>query len=184
MGAWRTVDSRVAYENPWIRVREDRVIAPGGGPDLYGVVELRHPAVLVVAIDESDRVLLVTLDRYTVGPSVEVVAGGSDGQDPLAAAQRELAEEAGLVADEWTELGEMDALNGVVVAPEHVFLARGLHRTGTDAALSATQAEEAIAESRFVAFEDVLRMISAGQLRDGETIAALALAGIHLGRFR
>ena len=42
--------------------------------------------------------LLVTLDRHTVGTSIEVPAGGTDGEDPLFAAQRELAEETGYEA--------------------------------------------------------------------------------------
>jgi len=184
MSSWRTVDTRTAYENRWIRVREDHVVMPDGKPGLYGVVELRHPAVFVVALDDEDRVLLVTLDRYTVGSSVEVVAGGSDGQEPLVAARRELAEEVGLAADEWTVLGGMDALNGVVVAPEHVFLARHLHAAVPAATLAATQREEGIAGAQFVPFGEALAMIAAGRIRDGETIAALALAGIHLGRFR
>lgn len=184
MSLWRTVDSRTAYENRWIRVREDHVVMPDGAPGLYGVVELRHPAVFVVALDDDDRVLLVTLDRYTVGSSVEVVAGGSDGQDPLLAARRELAEEAGLAADEWTALGGMDALNGVVVAPEHVFLARGLRAAVEAEELAATQREEGIATARFVPFGEALAMVGDGRIRDGETIAALALAGIRLGRFR
>jgi 8-oxo-dGTP pyrophosphatase MutT (NUDIX family) len=182
--AWCTVDSRTAYENRWIRVREDHVVAPDGSPGLYGVVELRHPAVFVVALNDDEDVLLVTLDRYTVGRSVEVVAGGSDGEDLLVAARRELAEEAGLAADEWTPLGGMDALNGVVVAPEHAFLARRLHPAVPGAQLAASQREEGISGARFVPFAEVLRMVAAGEIRDGETIAALALAGIRLGRFR
>jgi 8-oxo-dGDP phosphatase len=184
--AWRTLESRTAYENPWIRVREDRVRKPDGNDGIYGVVEMRHPAVFVVAVDEADRVLLVTLDRYTTGPgSVEVPAGGSDGEDPLVAARRELLEETGMVADEWTPVGSMDALNGIAVAPEHVFLARGLRPAMTADAGgrgSATQEEEGIAAVRFVPFAEVLRMIAAGEIRDGETIAAVALAAIHLGR--
>ena len=156
--AWQTLASRTVYENRWIRVREDDVIGPGG-PGIYGVVEMRHPAVFVVAVDESDRVCLVRLERYaTGGPSLEVPAGGTDGEDPLAAAQRELREETGLIAEDWLEVGRMNALNGVASAPEHVFLARrlrseagglalrdatggGHRRSGMDAVLGARAAD-------------------------------------------
>ncbi|HSN10861.1 MAG TPA: NUDIX domain-containing protein, partial [Propionibacteriaceae bacterium] len=84
--------SRVAYENLWIRVVEDEVVTPSGSAGLYGVVELRHPAVFVVAVNEDGDVLLETIDRHTVGASIEVPAGGSDGEDLLVAAQRELYE--------------------------------------------------------------------------------------------
>jgi len=168
------------YENAWIHVREDAVTGPHGD-GIYGVVRMQHPAVFIVAVDETARVRLVAVDRYTVGRSWEVPAGGSDGEDPLRAAQRELREETGLEAEDWTSLGVMNALNGIAEAPEHVYLARGL----TDAAdASSSQHLEGIAEIAWVPFDEAIRMIEDGRITDGETIAALALAGIRLGRFR
>lgn len=194
---WIAESSRTAYENPWMRVREDRVIRPDGAPGIYGVVELRWPAVFVVALTDDDEVVLVTQHRYaTDALSIEVPAGASDGEEPLVAARRELFEETGLRAREWVRVGGMDALNGLAKAPEHVFVARGL--TGplpgraasdaseaTDAARgqSTSQVEEGISRVEAVPFHEVLGMISRGTVRDGETIAALALAGLWLGRF-
>ncbi|WP_447912617.1 NUDIX domain-containing protein [Microbacterium phyllosphaerae] len=178
--AWVTRESSTVYENRWIEVREDQVTGPGGD-GIYGVVTMRHPAVFVVALDDEDRVCLVTLERYTTGVSIEVPAGGSDGEDPLAAAQRELLEETGFVAEDWTALGTMNALNGIAHAPEHVFLARSL--TPSDDSTH-TQAEEGIDAVTWLPFSDVLGMISDGRITDGETVAAIAYAGIRLGRFR
>lgn len=179
--AWKTLASRTVYENRWMRVREDDVVGPHG-EGIYGVVEMQHPAVFVVALDAEDRVCLVSLSRYaTGGRSLEVPAGGSDGEDPLVAAQRELAEETGFAAADWTLLGSMNALNGIANAPEHVFLARSLRRVA-DAAPS--QGEEGIDEVQWMPFGEVLELIAAGRITDGETIAALAYAGIHLRRFR
>lgn len=176
---WQTRASREVYRNRWIRVREDEVTGPAGD-GIYGVVEMRHPAVFVVAVDAEDRVCLVEIDRYTVGVSLEVPAGGSDGEDPLLAAERELAEEAGVRARDWQEIGRMTALNGIAEAPEHVFLARGI-QTLADAAH--TQAEEGIRAVRWVPFGEAVAMVADGRITDGETVAALAYAGIRLGRF-
>ena len=175
--AWEIRHSRTAYENPWIRVREDQVVRPDGADGLYGVVELRQPAVFVVALTDDDEVVLVTVDRHTTGPSVEVPAGGTDGEDPLLAAQRELLEETGFSADDWTHVGSMQALNGVCEAPEHVFVARGLTR-----AEATGHHEEGISEVRTVPFPEVLAKVANGTITDGETVAALMYAALHLGR--
>ena len=141
----------------------------------------RPESVLVVVYTAADEVL-VLLRRQP--PDFWQSVTGSlrwDETHPLDAARRELREETGLDAAEWTALGRMNALNGIADAPEFVFLARCL-TAAVDASVS--QLEEGIREITRVPFADALAMIRRGDISDGETIAALALAGIHLGRFR
>lgn len=180
--SWPVRESRVVYENPWIRVREDAVTRPDGSPGTFGVVELQRPAVFVVALTDDDEIVLVTLERHTVGTSVEVPAGGTDGDDPLVAAQRELAEETGLVARDWRQVGTMNALNGVCRAPEVVYLATGLEpAAGGD---PQARVEEGIGAVRRVPVAEVIGRVRDGTITDGETIAALMLALVSLGRVR
>ncbi|NHN56299.1 NUDIX hydrolase [Calidifontibacter sp. DB0510] len=181
MTGWQRLGGHPAYENPWIQVDEDRVVRPDGTEGIYGVVTVRHPAVFVVAVNDDGEVLMVCVDRYTTGASWEVPAGGSDGQNPLEAAQRELLEETGFVAAQWDWVGRMNALNGICRAQEEVFVATGLRSTTRDG-MSADQHAEGIGEVRFVAWEDVLAWVRDGTITDGETVAALMYAALHLGR--
>lgn len=179
MATWQTRSSSVAYENAWIRVREDAVERPDGTDGIYGVLEVRHPSVFIVPLTDGDEVLFVEVERYATGRlSLEVPAGGSDGEDLLVAAQRELCEETGLVADSWERIGNMFALNGVCHAPEHVFLARGLRESGQPH----EQAAEGIVGLRRVPWAQALTLVQDGTITDGETVAALMYAAIALGR--
>lgn len=179
MTIWQTRTSRIAYENPWIRVREDAVSRPDGTEGIYGVVEVKHPAVFVVPLTDEDEVVLVEMWRYpTQQVSLEIPAGGSDGQESLIAAQRELREETGLDATTWQDLGTVFSLNGVSNAPGQVFLARGL----TESTQDHEQEEEGIVGTRRVPWVEVLDLIRTGAITDGETLAALMHAAVTLGR--
>jgi 8-oxo-dGTP pyrophosphatase MutT (NUDIX family) len=126
-GEWTVLGSEMLYSNPWIAVREDRVIQPDGEEGAFGVVEMK-PGVSVLPVGEDGTVYLVRVYRYTLDSDcVEAIAGGIDeGESPEAAARRELREEAGIEAKELIDLGVVDQLTEVVVSPVHLFLARGL----------------------------------------------------------
>ncbi len=103
---WKTLQSKVTYQNAWITVREHDVIRPDGKPGIYGVVETRI-ATGVVALTDSHEIYLVGQYRYPTNEySWEIIEGGSDPQETaLDAAKRELKEEAGLMAASWEPLG-------------------------------------------------------------------------------
>lgn len=166
---WKTKSSRVVYENAWIRVREDEVIRPDGGPGIYGVIQIR-PSIGVVAIDEQDRVVLVGQWRYSVNRySWEVPRGGSHpGEtDMLQVAKRELAEEAGVLAASWEVLGPVDVCNGVADDVQTLFLATGLTRTSMQ-----LDPEEDITVD-WQPFDEVVRMAMDGRLTEVCSVAAI-----------
>ncbi|MBI1786016.1 MAG: NUDIX hydrolase [Acidobacteria bacterium] len=124
---YRLATSREVYRNPWIRVREDRVIRPDGSSGLFGVMEGKTGA-SVLALNDLHEVYLIREYKHAVARhSLEVMSGGLEpGESPLDAARRELKEEAGLTASEWTELGMIDPFTTFVNAPNYLFLARGI----------------------------------------------------------
>ena len=126
-GEWTVLDSTVQFRNPWLTVREDRVIQPDGQEGTFGVAEM-IPGVSVLPVDDDGTVYLVRVYRYTIDrQSLEALAGGiEEGEDPQEAARRELREEAGIEAAELIDLGVVDQLTEVVVSPDRLYLARGL----------------------------------------------------------
>ena len=97
--------------------------------DGYEVVA-RGAAVTVVAVDRDDRVWLVRQRRAGARrPLLELPAGYvDDGEQPIAAAQRELREETGLHGGEWDEAASFFTTPGFCDERMHLFLARGLER--------------------------------------------------------
>jgi 8-oxo-dGTP pyrophosphatase MutT (NUDIX family) len=135
---WQTVAGHQVYRNPWITVTEYAVIRPDGTPGIYGVVDPGHNA-SVVALDADGQVWLANEYVYPVHDYVLKVASGKveDGEEPLAAARRELAEELGIVAERWTLLGAYYTSSGISPQTSHLYLARDLtigeaRREGTE----------------------------------------------------
>lgn len=178
MTGWQTHSTRTVYENAWIRVREHDVTRPDGAPGLYGVVEVRHPAVFVVPVTADDEVLMIRQHRYPIGrDSLEIPAGATDGEEWLTAGRRELLEETGHTAATWEDLGPTYSLNGLADAPGRILLARDLAPAD-----GAELAEEGITEVVAVPWPDVIASIRTGEIHDGESLAALMHAAIALGR--
>ncbi|MEO6942305.1 MAG: NUDIX hydrolase, partial [Terrimesophilobacter sp.] len=104
-----------------------------------------HPgAVAILAQDTEDRVLLIKQYRHPIGyREWELPAGllDVDGEAPLAAAQRELAEEADLVAGEWSQLCQFFSSPGGSSEVITVFLARSLSPTPSAFSRYAEEAE-------------------------------------------
>ena len=174
---WRTVGSREVYVNPWIRVREDHVTRPDGKPGIYGVVEFQNYALGIVPVTEDLETILVGQWRYALGLySWEIPEGGGPLSRPvLDSAQRELAEETGVTASDWTDLGAFHLSNSVTNEEGRIFLARNL--TFGEAK---PEGDEILALRR-VPLREAHAMTMDGRITDGVSIIGLARAVHHLG---
>ena len=127
MNPFTLISTKKVYENPWISVREDRVVRPGGKEGIFGVVTM-NDGVTVIAIDHDDNVITTDEFAYALEKnSLEVVSGGMDhDESPLECAKRELKEETGYEAHEWIDLGYIDPFTSIIRSRNYIFLARDL----------------------------------------------------------
>lgn len=177
-GPWRVRSSRVVYENPWLRLREDEVIRPDGRPGIYGVVEFPG-SVTVLAVGRDGQVPLVTQWRYPVRrDSVELPTGAIDAGDtsPLDAARRELWEETGRRSDRWYAMGSVDNSNGVTTDTTYLFLALDAER---DESWRPSQEDASTLTHSTIGLADLRTAALDGTITAGPSVAAVLRACAH-----
>ncbi|MBO9641336.1 MAG: NUDIX hydrolase [Siphonobacter aquaeclarae] len=131
---WTTVSSEVIYDNPWIRLRHEEVIAPTGKPGIYGVAHFKNKAIGIIPIDNEGYTWLVGQFRYPLNEySWEIPMGGGPIEaDILESAQRELREETGLIARRWENIGRIHTSNSVTDEEGFIFVAEDLQQEETE----------------------------------------------------
>ncbi|GAA2789346.1 NUDIX domain-containing protein [Saccharopolyspora taberi] len=170
-----TLDRSDVYVGKILALRADEVSMPGGGQARREVVE-HLGAVAVVALDDDDQVVLIHQYRYPLGRRLwELPAGLLDvaGEEPLRTAQRELEEEAGLVAAEWSVLVDIASSPGFTDQCERVFLARSLSEVERPAAVGDEEADLVIDR---VPLTKAIRMVFAGEIINAPAVAGLLAA--------
>jgi 8-oxo-dGTP pyrophosphatase MutT (NUDIX family) len=159
------------YRGRIISLSSDEVRLPNGHLATLEVVH--HPGgAAAVAIDAQDRVCLLRQYRYVAnGWLWELPAGKLEpAEPPLATAQRELVEEAGVSAREWHSLGSYLSSPGVFTEVLHLFLATDL----APATVAHEQAE--VIEVHWVPFDEACEWAASGEIRDGKTAIGLLRA--------
>ncbi len=166
---WTTTSSQPVYENPWIRVREDKVLRPDGQPGIYGVVHFKNRAVGVLPIDGDGAIWLVGQYRYPLEAySWEIPEGGCpESESPEQTARRELREETGLTAGRLELVATAHLSNSVSDELGYVFRATELSE-GADE----QEGTERIAV-RKVAWDEAWQMFKAGEITDSLSVIAI-----------
>lgn len=169
---WQTLTSEVKYHNPWISVREDVVLNPGGGRGIYGVVTMKNKALGIVPVDAEGNTWLVGQYRYPLNEySWEIPMGGGPVElDILESAQRELREETGLTAANWTRIARLHTSNSVTDEEGFVFLAEGLTMGDVE--------PEETEDLRLwkLPLTEAIRMVMDDRITDGVSVAGLLKA--------
>lgn len=165
---WIKHSSQVAHENNWFKVEKDEVTRPDGTEGEYFTV-VSPPAVFIIPQDDDGDIYLIGQHRYTIDEySIEIPAGGTEWQDPLESAKKELKEETGFTAENWEKLGEFYSANGLLREKAHLYLATGLKQSGHN-----EQDEEGIDKTYKLSLDKILDMIQSGEIQDGQTISSL-----------
>jgi ADP-ribose pyrophosphatase len=169
--------SETVYTGRIMGLRVDEVRMPGGGTATRQVVE--HPgAVVVLALDRADGVVLIRQYRHPVGEwLVELPAGLLDvaGEPPLATARRELAEEAGLVAARWDTLLDLRPSPGLSEEATRVYLARDLTDVAEADRHVGTDEETDLGVHR-MPLDEAVAAVFAGRIENAATVAGLLAA--------
>jgi len=173
---WTILSQRPVYDNKWIGVTEYNVINPNGGKGIYGKVHFKNIAIGILPLDEELNTWLVGQYRFPLDQySWEIPEGGGDlAVPPMESAQRELLEETGLVAKEWTPIIELHLSNSVTDEKAIIFLARHLEQREPQP----EETEQLVI--RKVPFAEAYRMVEEGIITDSMSVAAILKVKIML----
>lgn len=166
---------REVFRGRIITVGVEQVRLPNGRPIALEII--RHPGgAAVVALDDRGRVCLLRQYRHAAGGWLwELPAGKIDaGETPFTTARRELAEEAGLAAGEWRELGHLHSSPGVFTEVIHLYLARDLQPLQ-----QAHEADEVI-EIHWWPLDEALAQCRSGAITDAKTLIGLFRAAAQV----
>jgi ADP-ribose pyrophosphatase len=178
MKPWKTNSRKLVLDDsPWLTVEHHTVELPDGRviPDWPWVITPDY--INVVAVTEDERFICFRQVKYGIQGDTLAVVGGyiEEGEEPLAAAKRELLEETGYEAPDWLSLGSylVDPNRGI--ATGHLFLARNAryitHRDADDL-------EEQ--ELLLLTHEEIETALEKGEIKVLAWAAAVAFALRHL----
>ncbi|WP_075184589.1 NUDIX domain-containing protein [Teredinibacter haidensis] len=168
-----TLDSKVVYQNKWMKVREDRIKRLSGSEGIFGVIE--KPDFVVIIPIQDGFVHIVEQYRYPVEKRFWEFPQGSWEDDPevdhALLAAGELQEETGLVSKDMMYLGHQYLAYGYSNQGYHIYVARDLEFTSTH-----LDTEEEGLITKKVSVHEFEKMILSGLIKDATTVNAYGLA--------
>jgi 8-oxo-dGTP pyrophosphatase MutT (NUDIX family) len=164
------IDREVLVDNAWHRYCRDRYVQRDGSEGTYYYVDMPGSCASIPVFDDG-TMILIHVRRYLLGLDLwEFPIGGMKPQEsPLAVAQSELREEAGLVANDWTPLGHFAPYKGVSNERCHFFLARDLCQVEQE-----LEPSEDISVHR-MPIAEARRTLLGQECGDGQSMAGLLL---------
>jgi len=168
---WKVLSSTIVIDRPWLKARRDKIMIPSTGvvhPEYY---VLEYPAwVNTIAIDRNGRFVMVQQYRHGLGEVLTELCAGvvENGETPLEAAQRELAEETGYGGGQWRQWMVISANPGSQNNLTYCFLATGVELIGQQHLDTTEDIAVKLLEP-----EDVRAMLSGDRIRQSLMAAPL-----------
>jgi ADP-ribose pyrophosphatase len=164
------IDSKEIYSGRVIKLLEETILLPGGKPFRREII--KHPGAVVILPQLADgRFLMVRQYRHAARQwLLEFPAGTLEpGEEALSCAQREIQEEVGYAAADWTKLGELFTAPGFCSELLRFFLARDLSPSSKD------QDEDELIKVETLALSGLEDLIKQGKIHDAKTVAGVTL---------
>ena len=177
MELWeKTLSSQTVFEGKIVTVKVDKALLLNGAEASREVVE-HNGGVCILALCEDGTVPMVRQFRYPLGDVLlELPAGKLErGEDPRAAAIRELGEEVGLEPDEVIELGFIYVSPGFCTEKLHMYLARELK------SVPVHPDEDEFLDIVHLPFDVLVERVMSGEITDGKTVATTLKTKTLLG---
>ncbi|HLD11542.1 MAG TPA: NUDIX hydrolase [Patescibacteria group bacterium] len=170
----KVIRSRIVYQNPWMKVREDVVEFPNGKRGIYGLVE-KDDFSLIIPFDGKKFYLVDQYRHATKKRMLEFPSGNAMASEHkmVQSAKRELKEETGFSASSWQYIGKIWLAPGHHTQAAHIFLAQTLRKGKNH-----LDEEESDLKVKAYTRKKLYDLIQTGKLSDGPAVAALHLLHI------
>jgi 8-oxo-dGTP pyrophosphatase MutT (NUDIX family) len=177
LSATKTLNSKIIYQNKWIRLNEDEVLFPDGSKGIYAFMDRMDNGAMIIPMTDDGKLVLLKEWRYPVKDVTWCFpAGGRDKADEEAVevAKRELLEETGIIAGELVDLGAIWIDPGINSQRLPVFLAKDLAFAESHPEIS-----EQI-EIHKLTIEEVEDLVRSGEINNGWVLSCLMKLFVYL----
>ena len=166
---FKTLSTKVVYQNPWMTVEENEIIHPDTGKGIYGVVKTKD-SVTIVPVNDQGEIFMIRSFSYPAQKwHWELPAGGIENDDYITASKRELYEEAGIKAESWQQIGLARPMDGLMPERMAALLATSL----TISEVPDADDNHLISDRQFFDLPTVRKMVQEGGIDEGQSLSAL-----------